>query len=147
MKLKDFDFRIWDNIEKKYIKTPHGLYIENTEHNDASNCNRIIENYDHVGFSVDNPYNWKNEEYYNNEESLSIELFTGFYDKNGKKIYEGDILENKMTMEDLPYKVVFKWGVFYLVEIDGNDEDLMSEFLFMELEVIGNIHENAELLK
>lgn len=32
MKLKDFDFRIWDNIEKKYIKSPHGLYIENTEH-------------------------------------------------------------------------------------------------------------------
>ncbi|HEF9336642.1 TPA: hypothetical protein SBW68_001880, partial [Campylobacter coli] len=73
MKLKDFDFRIWDNIENKYIKTPHGLYIENTEHNDASNCNRIIANYEQRAFYIDYPFNDRNNEYYDNEESLSIE--------------------------------------------------------------------------
>ncbi|ECL3537003.1 hypothetical protein FUB37_00885 [Campylobacter jejuni] len=134
MKLSDFDFRIWDG--KKYINNiKGGVYIHKI--NDHIKClNRSQDCYDYE-FELDDLDN----------SNLEIELFTGFYDKNGKKIYEGDILENKMTMEDLPYKVVFKWGVFYLVEIDGNDEDLMSEFLFMELEVIGNIHENAELLK
>lgn len=120
MKLSEFDFRVYHNIRNEYITDK---YIISNLFNDLINgATDLIMDYE-------------------------IELFTGFYDKNGKKIYEGDILENKMTMEDLPYKVVFKWGAFYLVEIDGNDEDLMSEFLFMELEVIGNIHENAELLK
>lgn len=84
MKLSEFDFRIWDNIENKYIETPHGLYIENTEHNDASNCNRIIANYEQRAFYIDYPFNDRNNEYYDNEESLLIELFTGFYDKNGQ---------------------------------------------------------------
>ncbi|HHP0319272.1 TPA: YopX family protein [Campylobacter jejuni] len=153
MKLKDFDFRIWDNIENKYIKTSEGLYIENTEHNDASNCNRIIENYDHAGFAADHPYNWKNKEYYNNENAFSIELFTGLYDKNGNKIYEGDVLfsfEGCSEGEAFKYKAVLKEGAFYLVECgdDGEeyDEDLISEFRLEELEIVGNIHENKELL-
>ncbi|HED0579747.1 TPA: hypothetical protein R4K66_000702 [Campylobacter coli] len=154
MKLKDFDFRIWDNIEKKYIETPHGLYIENTEHNDASNCNRIIANYEQRAFYIDNPYDWKNKEYFNNENAFSIELFTGLYDKNGKKIYEGDILysfEGCSEGEAFKYKAVLKEGAFYLVECGGDgeeyDEDLISEFRLEELEIVGNIHENAELLK
>ncbi|HEA7920846.1 TPA: hypothetical protein RXM76_001454 [Campylobacter jejuni] len=123
MKLQDFDFRIWD---KNYTGC------------DNKNC-KCQSN-----FIYGEEAKIRLSEFNNDAE---IELWTGYFDKNDKKIYEGDILENKMTMEDLPYKVVFKWGTFYLVEIDGNDEDLMSEFLFMELEVIGNIHENPELLK
>lgn len=123
MKLQDFDFRIWD---KNYTGC------------DNKNCKCQLN------FIYGEEAKIRLSEFNNDAE---IELWTGYFDKNDKKIYEGDILENKMTMEDLPYKVVFKWGAFYLVEIDGNDEDLMSEFLFMELEVIGNIHENPELLK
>ncbi|EKR5470514.1 hypothetical protein P8K93_001771 [Campylobacter coli] len=153
MKLKDFDFRIWDNIEKKYIKTPHGLYIENTEHNDASSYSRIIGNYEQRSFYIDYPFNDRNNEYYDNEESLLIELFTGLYDKNGKKIYEGDILyyfKDCSEGEVFKYQVLFKEGAFYLFEsYDGfvDDEDLIAEFDLKELQVMGNIHENKELLK
>ncbi|EOZ3898787.1 YopX family protein [Campylobacter coli] len=153
MKLKDFDFRIWDNIEKKYVKTPHGLYIENTEHNDASSYSRIIGNYEQRSFYIDYPFNDRNNEYYDNEGSLLIELFTGLYDKKGNKIYEGDILysfEGCSEGEAFKYKAVLKEGAFYLVECgdDGEeyDEDLISEFRLEELEIVGNIHENADLL-
>ncbi|EOH9414917.1 YopX family protein [Campylobacter jejuni] len=151
MKLGDFDFRIWDG--KKYLKQK--IYNDNINNNEYI---AVTGNVDDENYVLTIEHSWESNYYGGDYDeyckvkdfascNYEIELFTGFYDKNGKKIYEGDILENKMTMEDLPYKVVFKWGVFYLVEIDGNDEDLMSEFLFMELEVIGNIHENAELLK
>ncbi|EDO9117081.1 hypothetical protein GKB13_06830 [Campylobacter coli] len=161
MKLKDFDFRIWDNIEKKYIKSPHGLYIENTEHNDASNCNRIIANYEQRAFYIDYPFNDRNNEYYDNEESISIELFTGFYDKNGKKIFEGDILENKkfeefylITRNDIVYNIleIAKYrknikGQLYKYKKNVDISFFKSIPSSKYMEIVGNINENKDLLE
>ncbi|EHG5045367.1 hypothetical protein J4F05_001720 [Campylobacter coli] len=151
MKLKDFDFRIWDNIEKKYIKSPHGLYIENTEHNDASNCNRIIANYEQRAFYIDYPFNDRNNEYYDNEESISIELFTGLYDKKDKKVYENDIVKVKSLYDYFLAKIsIHKEGTFYF---EGKNGDYIGSLIYLvedegyTIEAIGNINENAELLK
>ena len=119
MKLQDFDFRVWDNGKYHYpIKV----------NNDILDINLSIGIND------------------------EIELFTGLYDKNGKKIYEGDILyfsKDCSEGEVFKYQVLFKEGAFYLFEsYNGfvDDEDLISEFDLKELQVIGNIHENADLL-
>lgn len=159
MKLKDFDFRIWDNIEKKYIETPHGLYIENTEHNDASNRNRIIANYEQREFYMDNPYDWKNEEYFNNENAFSIELFTGYFDKNGNKIYEGDIIEclvftNEKNLEIFYEIICFDMELGLCSKLSNGDGGYLFDLrrhknnkTIEDVYVVGNIHENKELLK
>ena len=101
-------------------------------------------------YTVDTLNNTLNSEYF------IIEQFTGLYDKNGKEIYEGDILatENHDPEYDLwkqsdhGYTVVqykdfgFTFSNWQL-ELDRNNESVYGiEFV----EVVGNIFENPEKL-
>lgn len=72
-----------------------------------------------------------------------VERFTDLKDKNGTEIYEGDILIDD-TGEPIEYWVVkFSEGGF-VGECTGVAEPL---FELANLEVIGNIHENSELVE
>ena len=75
----------------------------------------------------------------------TIGQFTGLLDKNGQKIYEGDILRQTGFFLTRQYDevVTFVDGGFYPFCIKGWECELDSD----TYEVIGNIHENPELLK
>ena len=93
-------------------------------------------------------------------EPYSIGQYTGLTDKNGKKIFEGDILEgirygNEARAEVLWIDKAASWGIRY--SFRGKNESGYTSWLnsawFRTIEdarapvVIGNIHDNPELLE
>ena len=77
--------------------------------------------------------------------SKTVGQYTGLTDKNGKRIYEGDIVCFHGTLYNEIFPIVFADGCFRLGTKNGYSYTLQN--LCSALEVIGNIHDNPELLK
>lgn len=129
MRLQDFDFRIWDNSTDKFIE----LAI-------SDNIRAIPREND----------------------ALVLELWSGFYDSKGAKIYEGDIV--KYDSRTNPLVAVLERSTFYIVDtsiekhlqvdcgtrlqgIYENGNNGYTNNKLECLEVLGNIHENENILK
>lgn len=88
-------------------------------------------------------------------EHLVIMQSTGLKDKNGKEIFEGDILTDGHTTGDIRnhptlgfYTVDESSKEGYLSDTVGiEDFEEAKEFMRNSIEVIGNIYENPELLE
>lgn len=79
--------------------------------------------------------------------------FTGLTDKNGKEIYEGDIVKDN-SIKNRGNTLVIIWNAKYMSFVGrrefGNNtywDCELYDSLEKELEVIGNIYENKDLLK
>lgn len=79
-------------------------------------------------------------------ENVKLMQFTGLHDKNGKEVYEGDVVK---CSSGCPHEIV--WGGGNGMPgwwLEGTIVGLMGDYSWMgEEEVIGNIYENPELLK
>lgn len=82
----------------------------------------------------------------------TVGQYTGLKDKNGKEIYEGDILDYEeldVFGEDHQYRGVVKWTDDCFV-CDNSDSITGLAWVVkqsIEFEIIGNVHDNPELLK
>lgn len=70
----------------------------------------------------------------------TVGQFTGMKDKHGNKVFEGDIVEYGRSL----YVCEFVEGGFAFRDI--SDDRLTLNAILIEAEVIGNIHNNSELL-
>ena len=80
-----------------------------------------------------------------NIENIEIEQCIGIKDKNGKPVFEGDILSDYDG-----FKFLVRWNALELRYVfipisKNNSEDL--DIYPNECELVGNIHENEELLR
>ena len=77
----------------------------------------------------------------------TIGQFTGFKDDDGKDVYEGDIVvERDFSFKSKPYVVKYdaEYGAFRFF---GSGKGCLLSLDFIDMKVIGNIHDNPELLK
>ena len=85
---------------------------------------------------------------------LSEDRYTGLKDKNGKEIYEGDVLtenyrDTKQRKSLVEYDTINPCFVLKRIDKKYNHIDYEYDFVqcnILELEVIGNIYENPELV-
>ncbi len=139
---RELKFRVWDNID--YMSSPFTLEDVRDKNIDFIN-------------------------------GLHVMQYTGLKDKNGKEIYEGDIMrgrhqEQQNKNPDLAYTFVapvefsrggFRWYGKNFQSGDTKEGGILYQFMWLdaghwngnnryyeinEIEVIGNIYQNPELL-
>ena len=147
--MKELKFRVWlENVE--CVRGIDGELVWNTE--SYYDYDPVIDN----NGLLDVEAGWDIQGH--SDEKYTIEQYTGLKDKNGKEIYEGDIVDvifpTKLRGVEEHQIWVCRFGVKragFVLNRETNARIFSLTFgeinaKNLAVEVIGNIHENADLL-
>ena len=128
--MREIKFRVWDKTFKMML-SPELVDIDFNE-------GKIEVTTDTLRY----------EEVYMDEiKDFVLMQYTNLKDKNGKEIYEGDILKVKFDTETINLYVRYDMGQYLLIKQGEWQDNLYDCMWFHEVEVIGNIYENKDLIK
>lgn len=81
----------------------------------------------------------------------TVGQYTGLTDKNGKKIFEGDIvsghLDDLFPEDESRYEIAWIDYGWHLTNLDGTVDTAEQDWVNQYFEVIGNIYDNPELME
>lgn len=121
--VREIKFRAWDTKKERMMYYPFGVGLTMLPGDKETICFQ--------GDSV---------QVHPQSELYKVTQFTGLKDKNGKEIYEGDIIEQTFFGDDVSKTIIIVKDVVF-------DNSILYPGSSKENEVIGNVYENPELIK
>lgn len=130
-------FRVWDKEEKKFVDYPVYFNLTNSE--------VVTELWYGYEIHIEEPLQ---------DSNYIVQQSTGLKDKNGKEIFEGDVLEILVAIdtETLNGEVVFEDGIFGVKNVlygwgfEFGLVPLIEIILAKKVIIVGNKFESKELL-
>ncbi|EJV42126.1 hypothetical protein IEK_05792 [Bacillus toyonensis] len=135
--MREIKFRAWDEVEDKMIPF-NKLWLEMED-----------------GYGGVREFDSSTGKYEECTSEFVLMQYTGIKDKNGKEIYEGDVLdlsldENSVIRCEIVYEspsFCRKWHNKNTIRLRQREIEPMAWNTHILYEIIGNIYENPELLK
>jgi len=146
--MREIKFRAWDNIGKEMTEVDTMLW-NHPAPKDGWNPKYLKLKYNDNTFS-------EMIHIFDHKHFVNIMQYTGFHDKNGKEIFEGDIINIRIDKKGdvgRNFSIIWFDGAWYLNDMISSLRNFTDEYgdkcnndKKVIIEIKGNIYENPKLL-